>query len=186
MQITPHSKPLAGIFFKLFKMIPNSTQCSLYQRNRSKSIFNFLPRKQTLLMEIKKLLYFSLLIASLRILLVILLRSSPSSHEKQKSVTLGLVPWEEANLPDRGESCLISSVCCPTLIRPLLKPCHQDRSLDDTSLWHDRWQGSVHCYRVICPLWRLLLYNESPMYEWVPFQESVCKSNLFVTPTKLA
>ena len=30
------------------------------------------------------------------------------------------------------------------------------------------------------------LYNKSPTYEWVLFWEGVCKSDLFVSPTKLA
>ena len=29
-------------------------------------------------------------------------------------------------------------------------------------------------------------YRKSPTYERVPFQECVCKSNLFLSPTKLA
>ena len=31
-----------------------------------------------------------------------------------------------------------------------------------------------------------MFYRQSPTYERVPFQECVCKSNLFVNPTKLA
>ena len=30
------------------------------------------------------------------------------------------------------------------------------------------------------------IYNKSPIYKWVPFQEHIHKSSLFISPTKLA
>ena len=33
---------------------------------------------------------------------------------------------------------------------------------------------------------KFIKYSKSPAYEWVPFWEHVQKSNLFISPTKLA
>ena len=48
----------------------------------------------------------------------------------------------------------------------------------------------VSCFLPFClwVTWKLFskLYSTSPTWEWVPFQEGICKSNLFTSSTKLA
>lgn len=50
----------------------------------------------------------------------------------------------------------------------------------------ERWLHllDTHCVAYLRAIGRF--YGKSLMYRWVPFQEHICKSNLFISPPKLA
>ena len=65
----------------------------------------------------------------------------------------------------------------------LLEKFHGQKSLVGYSPWGRKESDMTEAYMHAC---MFLLYHNFPTYELVLFKEHICKSNLFVSPTKLA